>query len=459
MDFVEDPRVLLRRMEINHIGTKRSLYYQAYALYYEKMKTFDEAEKMYHLGVQNLAEPVDELQKSYEQFLNRMERHKKKKIQCPEAKIARRPIQCSEFKEDSEGICIVEDRHKRSSALHNGKKVESKKEIVGSKNMSKKRALMEIELDEPRKVGNDDTVVVKFVDTAIVGKSEAEDACHHGLVDPTINLKEAMNAINSMFREPLETTPICRRSHQRQEKEYHSLNIAFKVFDENLDSGINSSIQPEEKGQQGKAGTCQPQEESFEIYIDDDEGNSEAGEGNDEKDNLEQIEDQNSRRDSMSSASHLNVFAFPSPNDLSPESSDDIDAKSSHQTKLREDTVVHRFVGSTILDEPVVENVCHHGLVDPTINLKEAMQDINNMFGKPIDFVRAKRKKQDKAPVTTQDLGGFSILPDDELEHQEQQPPSKSSRKSSDCDLFEPTMFTKEAMDDINKLFGMPLDF
>lgn len=49
---MEDPRVLLRNMEMNHIGVKRSLYYQAYALYYEKIKKFDEAEKMYHLGVQ-----------------------------------------------------------------------------------------------------------------------------------------------------------------------------------------------------------------------------------------------------------------------------------------------------------------------------------------------------------------------------------------------------------------------
>ncbi|KAA3464224.1 putative inactive serine/threonine-protein kinase bub1 [Gossypium australe] len=443
MDFMDDPRLLLRRMEMNQIGTKRSLFYQAYALYYEKIKKFDEAEKMYHLGVKNLAEPVDELQKSYEQFLNRMERHKKKKkIQRQEQKIARKPLQCTEFKENSEAVCMVEDSHKRSSVLHNGKKVESKKG----------RALMERVLDEPRKVGNDDTVVVKFVDTAIVGKSEAEDACHHGLVDPTVNMKEAMNAINSMFREPIETAPIGRRSSQRQLKEDRSLDIGFKVFDENLDSGINSSIQHQEKGLQGKAQICRPQEESFQIYIDDDEGNSEAGEGNDEKDNLEPIEVQNSGR-------VCNVFVFPSPNDLSPESSDDIGAKSSCRPKIREDTVVHRFVGSTISDEPVVENVCHHGLVDPTINLKEAMQDINNMFGKPIDFVRAKRKKQDKAPVKQQDLGGFSILPDDDLEHQKPQPPSKSSGKLSDCDLFEPTMFTKEAMDDINKMFGMPLGF
>lgn len=48
---MDDPRELLRTMEVNHIGTNRSLFYQAYALHYEKIKKFDEAEKMYHLGV------------------------------------------------------------------------------------------------------------------------------------------------------------------------------------------------------------------------------------------------------------------------------------------------------------------------------------------------------------------------------------------------------------------------
>ncbi|KAE8695675.1 Mad3/BUB1 region 1, putative isoform 2 [Hibiscus syriacus] len=425
-------------MEMSQIGTKRSLFYQAYALYYEKIKKFDEAEKMYHLGVQNLAEPVDELQKSYEQFLNRMERHKKKKMQ--EGRAARKPLQCRELKRNSEAICIVENSHKKSSALHDCKKVESKRG----------RALMERVLDEPRKVGNDDTVVVKFVDTAIVGKSEAENAFHHGLVDPTINMKEAMNAIDSMFREPIETAPIGSRSSRMQLKEDRSLNIGFKVFDENLDSESNPSVQHEEKVLQIKARICRPKEEAFEIFIDDDEGNSEVGEGND-KENLEQSEVQNVGKG-------FNVFVFPNPNDFSPESSDDINARSAHRPKIREDTVVHSFVGSTISDEPVVENVCHHGLVDPTINLKEVMQDINNMFGKPIDFVRAKRKQQDKAPVEKQDLGGFSILPDD-LENQEPQPPAKSSGKLNDSDLFEPTVFTKEAMDDINKMFGMPLEF
>ena len=136
-----------------------------------------------------------------------------------------------------------------------------------------------------------------------------------------------------------------------------------------------------------------------------------------------------------------------------------MNSDSSPRIKIGEDTVVHRFVGSTILNEPAVENVCHHGLVDPTINLKEAMDDINNMFGKPIDFIRTKRpKKQEKAPVRKQDLCGFTILPDDDSEHLQEQPPTRSSRVNN-CDLFEPTAFTKEAMDDINEMFGKPLDF
>lgn len=55
MDYVDDPGVLLKAMETNCIGTKQSLFYQAYALYYEKAKKYEEAEKMYHYGVQKWA--------------------------------------------------------------------------------------------------------------------------------------------------------------------------------------------------------------------------------------------------------------------------------------------------------------------------------------------------------------------------------------------------------------------
>ena len=52
MDYVDDPKGLLKAMEINKIGLKRAIFYQAYALYYEKLKKFEESDKMYHFGVQ-----------------------------------------------------------------------------------------------------------------------------------------------------------------------------------------------------------------------------------------------------------------------------------------------------------------------------------------------------------------------------------------------------------------------
>ena len=267
-------------------------------------------------------------------------------------------------------------------------------------------------------------------------------------MDPTINMKEAMNAINSMFRAPLETVPLPKKSQRNHSKEDRSPQNGFEVFvDENLDNGIKPSGS---LPLQQRTEASQPNQEPLQIYIDD-EGCSETIDPN-----------VNLPEDSTSSASQLNAFVFPHPKDLTSEKSGDMDEESSRNSKFREDTVVCRFVGSAILDEPEVENVCHHGLVDPTINMKEAMNDINNMFGKPIDFVRKKRSmKQEKAPEINsgKKLGGFSILADDEPEQQQAPPPPKLPVKSKESELFEPTLLTKEAMDDINKMFNVPLDF
>lgn len=416
----------------------------------------------------------------------------------------------------------------------------SKKEVIGNIEpmaCSNEQELTETKLDRPATFCGEDPLLVKFLDTAIVGKSEAEDACHHGLMEPTINMKEAMNAINSMFREPLEPAMVGRASKSRPKVD-NSLNNGFKVFlDENLDNEVgvsdkkkNKNFLPEqfsgtdapgvksdgrlnagfevfvdenldnrvELSDHKKEGvfslrphskhdTRSPQE-SFKIFID--EGTNEVGDRNDERDYLEEEHEVQDGTEDLG----VNVFVFPRPKDDPSQCSDNHDVENKSQPKFREDTVVRRFVGSTILDEPKVENVCHHGLVEPTVNLKEAMNDINSMFGKPIEFVRKRRpKKQDKAPDTNRDFGGgfsiladedlesqegfpilpdnnsalqqgFSILPDDDLESQQGllQPKSshpKSSLKLREFDLSEPTMFTKEAMDEINKMFGMPLDF
>ncbi|KAJ1417705.1 Mad3/Bub1-like proteiny region 1 [Sesbania bispinosa] len=458
-------------MEVNHIGTKRCQFYQAYALYYEKSKMYDEAEKMYHLGVKNLAEPMDELQKSYEQFLQRMKRKNNKRVQHQEVRATRRPLSTKSIPLDNKteggnGACNVEGKHM-------GPQIASSltKDVADDKRAKTK--------NECKRFHGDDTVVVKFVGTAMDGKSEAEDACHHGLVDPTINMKEAINAINSMFREPLETVPLARKSHKSHSTEDRIAKSGFEVFvGENLDNGIKKSHRNHSKEDhsrkndfeifvdenlengikpsgslslQHRTEASQPHQEPLQIYIDD-EGCSDTSDVN-----------VHLSEGSAPSASQLNGFVFPRPKDLPSEKSSDIDAESSRISKFREDTVVCRFVGSTILDEPEVENVCHHGLVDPTINMKEAMNDINNMFGKPIDFVRRKRSMmQDKAPErnnSRKDFGGFSILADDDLEQQQGPPPPKLPGKTKESDLFEPTLLTKEAMDDINMMFNMPLDF
>ncbi|PON51387.1 Mitotic spindle checkpoint protein Bub1/Mad [Parasponia andersonii] len=397
----------------------------------------DPVSKLYLIKTKNLAEPIDEIQQSYEKFLRRMERHKNQRIQR---------------------LAKTTNRHMSArNVLPNDSETEENNQMPPhEKDRKTKQATAERGSDKPKMFSGDDTVVVKFVDTAFVGKSEAEDACHHGLVDPTINMKEAMTAINSMFSEPLETVPV-GKSCQRRPKNNGNPDNGFQVFvDDNLDKGIKLADQKEEKS--SRIENQQLHQEPFSIYVDNEE-NDKVEHENLAEDNFDRSNFCNSREDHRS-ASHANAFVFPSPNDLPSESSDDMDIEGSHRPRFREDTVVCRFVGSAILDEPEVENVCHHGLVDPTINLKEAMDDINNMFGQPIDFVRTRRsKKLEKAPTTQNDFGGFTILADEDLEHEPVKPMPKSSGKSRDWDLFEPTLVTKEAFDDINKMFGMPLDF
>lgn len=319
------------------------------------------------------------------------------------------------------------------------------------------------ETDRRRNFTGEDTVVVKFVGNAIVGKSDVEDARHHGLVEPTINTKEAIHAINSMFREPLEPSLARKHLRRNQPKVDQISNNGFEVFiDENTDSAVGSSHQALANGasvpQSTRLDTQEPMQEPFQIYIDDDDPND-LMEGVHELDKLD-MGNLNNLTGCTIEDGNVKGFVFPSPTDVTSEYSRDPNVERPPQVTLRrEDTVVYKFVGSTISEESAVENVCHHGLVEPTINLKEAMDDINSMFGRPIEFTRkSKLKKQGLAPKTEIDNSRFLILPDDEPHHQPKSslPTSLSQR---DNDLFEKTVCTKEAMDEINKMFAMPLDF
>ncbi|XP_021841618.1 uncharacterized protein [Spinacia oleracea] len=461
MDYVDDPKALLRTMETKKIGKKRCLFYQAYALYYEKIKKFDDAEKMYLLGVQNLAEPFGELEKSYEQFIQRMKRHMNKRLQCGERR-TKRPLSISfttgptcSSGENKENLCKVNG----NSEVPLIKKSSFKKQPVNSRSILTDCPQNMVKKGAESKLYRDDSVVTKFVDSAIVGRSETEDACHHGLVEPTINMKEAMNAINSMFKEPIETANAVRRTHREKPKVDQSRSTVLEVFidDDNQDNVVRSSNQNDKENfQVPQNKTEQPPQEPFKIFVDDESNND-----------SEPSESQTLTDGSPSSSSRVDAFVFLRPRDHLSGSSNEMKVEKSSRktrTKFREDTVVHRFVGSAILDDPEVENICHHGLVEPTVNLKEAMEDINGMFGKPIDFVRTtRRKRQAQATAASgkNDFGGFSILADDEFNTSEgpQLPPQKFSSKNNHDLQHEPTIFTREAMDDINNLFKMPLDF
>ncbi|XP_034568334.1 uncharacterized protein [Setaria viridis] len=580
MDYVADAKPLLKKMERNGIGLKRASFYMAYALYYEKHKRFNDAEKMYRLGIQNLAEPIGELHKAHEQFILRMESYKRRKDKLQE----RMPRKAgpSEIMPTKAGPSItpmtqVEGESRNSKEL--------KSNTIQKSGSSSNTSLGRHPPLGPAKVGmlsrgnsganknlsrcnSDDTVVVRFVGSALVGKSETEDACHHGLVEPTINTKEAMDAISSMFLEPVEPETMLKRRSKREKSNFNQQPSAFDIFVDEDEPNCNGSkmlhrnsmkqehpkfsqqtrgfeIFVDEDGPNGndqnaeqnrnsrKANMKLNQETSgFEIFVDEDGPNGSdqnAGQNrNTGKENMKldqetcgfQIfEDENEANGSIQNATyHKNNGLPPRPlcdssrhqgeSDFQkpfvggfailPDDEEEqcektvgvtINSRNVQPTHdnntllcpvqtnsgtryregshpvcygLREDRVIHRFVRSSIDDEPKVENACHHGLVDPTVNLKEAMDDINNMFGKPLNFKgeKTKRKTNALSDGKAVSVSGFSILADDDLKENTCKASQSSSCKFGDENgLFEPTITTRDVMAEINDMFGMPLDF
>ncbi|KAJ1273986.1 hypothetical protein BS78_05G028700 [Paspalum vaginatum] len=535
MDYVADAKPLLKKMERNGIGLKRASFYMAYALYYEKHKRFNDAEKMYRLGIHNLAEPIGELHKAHEQFILRMESYKRRKDKLQE-RMPRKAESSATLTNQVEGPSRKELKsctmQKSGSSSHPSLGCypplgPAKVGVLSRGNSGANKILS--------RSNSDDTVVVRFVGSALVGKSETEDACHHGLVEPTINTKEAMDAINSMFLEPLEPETALKRRSKPKKPNYDQQTSAFGIFvDEDEPKGNDPKVLDSKSRKQDHP-RCSQQTKGFEIFVDEDgpNGNNQnVGQNrNSRKENVmlnqetsafEIFVDENEDNGNIhngtchknnkcpprplcDSSRHQGESNFQKPfvggfvilpddeeeeceksddgikmNPRTVQSTHDNDAllrpvqddsgaryrEGSHPVSsgLREDTVIHRFVGSTIVDEHKVENACHHGLVDPTVNLKEAMDDINDMFGRPLNFKgeRTKRKTNALPDSKTAPVSGFSILADDNPP--KDNPTSKANQNSSckfdaEDGLFEPTITTRGVMAEINDMFGMPLDF
>ncbi|XP_044946309.1 probable inactive serine/threonine-protein kinase bub1 [Hordeum vulgare subsp. vulgare] len=531
MDYVKDAKPLLKKLERNRIGLKRAAFYMAYAIYYEKRRRFQDAEQMYRMGIQNLAEPIEELHKSHDQFIYRMELYQKKKDKegmpsrvkplprCANqvdgqsrnyAELKSNPVQKLGSSSSSSSCRYPPLGHAKDGVLSRGTSGDNK-------NLSR--------------CNSDDTVVVRFVGSALVGKSETEDACHHGLVEPTINLKEAMDDINSMFLEPVEPETMLKKRSKRDRPKFNQQASALHIFvdEEQLDSndanilhGKNTKSVHPNFGQQTSA---------FEIFVDEDCPNgTNQNEGQNKKRNKENnqqtsgfeifVDENEPKGNDQNDMCHKNTRCPPRPlrdsarqqgtgdfqkpfvggfailaddedeqcannydgvrinsrsmhphNKLTMLHSEQADKETRHVKGenpfifgLREDTIVRRFVGSAVVDEPKVENACHHGLVDPTINLKEAMSDINNMFGKPLNFQDGKKLNRKTNAVSERKaapVSGFSILADDDISKDPaaKDKPSNSCKFGSESGLFEPTITTRDVMSEINDMFGMSLDF
>ncbi|CAN6344266.1 unnamed protein product [Urochloa humidicola] len=526
MDYVADAKPLLKKMERNGIGLKRASFYMAYALYYEKHKRFNGAEKMYCLGIKNLAEPISELHNAHEQFVLRMESYKRRKDKLQE-RMPRKAGPSATSMNQVEGESRNSKELKSNGIQKSGSSSTTSLSCLPPLGPAKVSILSRGNSRANKNLSrcnSDDTVVVRFVGSALVGKSETEDACHHGLVEPTINTKEAMDAINSMFLEPVEPETMLKRRSKREKTNYNQQTTSFEIFvdedepnnsmkqnhpkfsqqtrefeifvDEDSPNG-NNQIAGQNKNSKNENIKSNQETSGFEIFVDENEANCNVQDAMCHKNNRcppRPLHD-SSRHKGENDFQKPFVGGFAILPDEEEEHCENSDggvktnsrtAQPTHDNNtllcpvqadsgkryhegphpassgLQEDTAIHRFVGSTIDDEPKVENACHHGLVDPTVNLKEAMDDINNMFGRPLNFKgeRTKRKTNALSDRKAAPVSGFSILADDDLKENNSKASQSNSCKFGDENgLFEPTITTRDVMAEINYMFGMPLDF
>uniref|UniRef100_M8CIQ6 Uncharacterized protein n=1 Tax=Aegilops tauschii TaxID=37682 RepID=M8CIQ6_AEGTA len=515
MDYVKDAKPLLKKLERNRIGLKRAAFYMAYAIYYEKRRRFQEAEQMYRVGIQKKECPAE---------LNHFLDVQTKlmflvELTCHWEYAAGQSRNYTELKSNP----VQKLGSSSNSSLCRYPPLGHAKDGVPSRGTSGDNKNLS-------RCNSDDTVVVRFVGSALVGKSETEDACHHGLVEPTINLKEAMDDINSMFLEPVEPETMLKKRSKRDQPKFnqqagalhifvdeeqlnssdsnilHGKNTksvhpkfsqqtsAFEIFvDEDCPNGTNQNV-----GQNRKSNKENSQQTSgFEIFVDENEPK-----GNDQnvmchkntrcpralRDSARQqgtgdfqkpfvggfailADDEDEQCANNDDGVRINSRSMHPHNKLTMLHAEQADKETRHDEGenplnfgLREDTIIHRFVGSAVVDEPKVENACHHGLVDPTINLKEAMSDINNMFGKPLNFQDGKKPNRKTNAVSERKaapVSGFCILADDDISKD----PAAKDKSSNSCTfgsesgLFEPTITTRDVMSEINDMFGMSLDF
>ncbi|KAH7285006.1 hypothetical protein KP509_33G007200 [Ceratopteris richardii] len=240
-DCSPDPLKLMTELDERGIGHIHALFYEAYATSLEAKRRFGDANSVYKRGLASQAQPIDKLMNSYNAFRDRMETRKKRK-------------------QDQNGLyykknsSVIEEPSLHSHDGHVDNRVRHMEACQGAAEPSLRSYLIatnlytvegkDISFEELRlayvgkstscrgenddkslvvlkqvtsqstpvtdKLGSgsfgEETIQIRnFAAGVITGKEQdVEDARHHGLVDPTINTKEALQDILSMFCKPLD---------------------------------------------------------------------------------------------------------------------------------------------------------------------------------------------------------------------------------------------------------------
>eukprot|EP01018_Ginkgo_biloba_P004773 Gb_15966 [translate_table: standard] len=442
-----------------------------------------------------LAVPAESLIQSYDNFLQRLASRNRRKHKSQQATAVALsgsvPFKCNEnnyFENHTEpGIKEVEnkrggysnedsetngnlfsscqaERRNNVGVGENGNLLNKKDLMTGENALSNKETII-------RQLGrgddlmgslasmmySDDTISIrKSVDSAVFsGNEEVEDACHHGLVDPTINTKEVMADINHMFCEPLHIDKIMKKGpSQRNYNAKQAVEIFQILPDEDLECQASKQQTLVSKTMKEKDSSLSDVKD-FKVFEDKKlhysfpkdylEKSHSSGDFAPPKDLqifagecLRGIQHKTSlqcdiSKDEGPTSVPIEVFQNGwSIEEREPGISEGVKseeqlcqgaystASSSSKFCSEETIIIHKFVDSAIVgDTEEVEDVHHHGLVEPTIITKEAMADINDMFGKPLHFDNLKLRNQSRRTETIkQPVESFQILADEDLEEQ-----------------------------------------
>ncbi|KAI8904465.1 Mad3/BUB1 homology region 1-domain-containing protein [Gorgonomyces haynaldii] len=217
----DDPVELFKYLSQNDIGTLTCLFYEEYASLYESVDRFEEAKKVYELGIQRKAQPLDRLERKFQEFMDRVSFEDKPESPVKKFSFKKKPFAI--FQDDTVDLEEQVLPHGESRLEIKDQKKENEREKTKMQGQtleqSKKPVLVEklqVFVDETETLKpkqNQSHLVADQRLCYVKGKEfcfEESRAYFIGFeyqqekqVSPTINTKEAMADVFDMFNQSL----------------------------------------------------------------------------------------------------------------------------------------------------------------------------------------------------------------------------------------------------------------